>query len=91
MGKIKHYYQLWMDCTKLWGCLILILNPYLQVYRLEAAGDDPRTRPIVASLTNQADKWEILCLARSFLRLIPCRVILEVLFQGHQDGEDNDN
>jgi len=37
----------------------------LQVYRLEAAGDDPRTRPIVASLTNQADKWEILCLARS--------------------------
>ena len=45
--------------------MILILDPYLQVYRLEAAGDDPRTRPIVASLTNQADKWEILCLARS--------------------------
>lgn len=38
--------------------------PMDMVYRLEAAGDDPRTRPIVASLTNQADKWEILCLAR---------------------------
>ena len=35
-----------------------------QVYRLESGGTDIRNKPIVASLTNQADKWEILCLAR---------------------------
>ena len=35
-----------------------------QVYRLESANTDIRNKPIVASLTNQADKWEILCLAR---------------------------
>jgi len=38
--------------------------PMTKVYRLESGGTDIRNKPIVASLTNQADKWEILCLAR---------------------------
>jgi len=32
--------------------------------RLETEARDRRIRPIVASFSNQLDKWEILCLAR---------------------------
>ena len=34
------------------------------VVRLEGEGWGNDRKPILASLTNQADKWEILCLAR---------------------------
>ena len=34
------------------------------VVRLEGEGWANNRKPILASLTNQADKWEILCLAR---------------------------
>ena len=38
--------------------------PMDTVYRVEKGGEDITMKPIVASLTNQADKWEILCSSR---------------------------
>ena len=38
------------------------------VVRLEGEGWGNDRKPILASLTNQADKWEILCLARYLVR-----------------------
>ena len=38
--------------------------PMDAVYRVEKGGEDITMKPIVASLTNQADKWEILCSSR---------------------------
>ena len=38
--------------------------PFDKVVRLESSQWAPDRWPILASLTNQSDKWEILCLAR---------------------------
>ena len=38
--------------------------PFDKVVRLESSQWAADRRPILASLTNQSDKWEILCLAR---------------------------
>ena len=38
--------------------------PFDKVVRLESNQWAPDRWPILASLTNQSDKWEILCLAR---------------------------
>ena len=38
--------------------------PFDKVVRLESSQWPGDRQPILASLTNQADKWEILCLAR---------------------------
>ena len=37
---------------------------WVKVYRLDKADVDISIKPIVASFTNQSDKWEVLCLAR---------------------------
>ena len=64
-----------MHCARIFHCFIS-----LQVYRLDTTDADISMKPIVASFTNQTDKWEVLCLARvskngvvTITEDIPCR------------------
>ena len=58
--------------------MIKVISHNHQVKRIETDNTDPRSKPIVVSFVNQADKWEILCLARYSNIFNICLVICEI-------------